>query len=200
MTLDEKIGLLERAVRRQRRAMFLTIVVAIALFTLAVAPATRTDPGSKELILRKLSIQDSKGRDRIILSEGAIVLKDEQGKDRLAIFTNQNNVSEIEFFDAQGRPRIATVTDSDDGAVCAFYDPKGPNRIVTGVGPDGGAFTRFDDTKGRRRFDLGTSGEDQVLATFYDKKDNALINIGVLNDRAFDKIFDATGKVLHTQP
>ena len=196
MTTDERIDQLGRTLARQRWVMLLMGFAIMAAFTLAAAPGS----GSNELIVRKLSVQDSNGRDRIILQGGAIVLRDEQGKDRLAMFTNQNNVSEIEFFDVHGRPRIATVTDSKDAAVCAFYDPKGPNRIVTGVDARGGSFMRFDDTQGRRRLDLGTSGEDQVLEAFYDKKENALINIGALNDKAFSKVFDATGKVLSSRP
>jgi hypothetical protein len=200
MNVDERLKRLETIIRRQRQGFCLLVLAVIGLLTIGPSPAAQPDAPPKALTVSKLSVQDSKGRERIILVEGTIVLKDEKGIDRVALFTNQNNVAQLKFFDSKGIPRIATSIEADDVAVSAFYDRSGPNRIVTGVDDRGGAFFRFNDTKGRRRYDIGTDGEDQMLEVFYDRKDNALINAGVLKDKALFKLFDASGKALVEQP
>jgi hypothetical protein len=200
MNVDQRLNRLEQVIRRQRQGFCLLGLIVIGLISVGPAPAARPDAPPKALTVSKLSVQDAQGRDRIVLAEGTIVLKDEKGIDRVALFTNGNGSAQLEFFDAKGIPRIATATDAKGRAVTSFYDPSGPNRILTGVDNEGGAFFRFDDIKGRRRYDIGTSGQDQVLETFYDQNDNALINTGVLQGKAFIKMFDASGKALAERP
>jgi hypothetical protein len=200
MNVDERLERLETIIRRQREAFYFLILTLIGIFSIGPTPATQPDAPAKTLTVSKLSVQDSNGRERIVLAEGTVLLKDEKGTDRVSLFTNQNNVAQLKFFDSKGIPRIATSIEAKDVAVNALYDPSGAGRIATGVDDQGGAFFRFNDTKGRRRYDVGTDGEDQVLEVFYDRKDNALINAGVLKDKAFFKLFDANGKALVEQP
>lgn len=199
-----RIERLERLVRRQRIAG-IVLLGALALTAGIRLVSADSDPlkSVQELRVNKLVVVDKKGNDRIVLSDGAVVLRDEHGKDRIAIFTNDNNFAEARINDAGGNNRISIFTDPklNVGAI-ALYSPETPegSRIVTGVDGKGGAFTRYNDTKGRRAIDIGTSGEGFALEAFYDKFDNALINTGVVKGVAFTKIFDAKGNLLSKQP
>lgn len=204
MNQIERIERLERLISRQR------ITGALLLGGLALTAGTRlvsaaSDPQKdlQELRVTKLVVVDKKGNERIVLGEGAVVLRDEHGKDRIAIFTNSGNFAEARINDAGGNNRISIFTDPqlNVGAI-ALYSPETQEaaRIVTGVDGKGGAFTRYNDAKGRRSIDIGTSGDGFAMEAFYDKSDNSLINTGVAKGVAFMRIFDARGNLLSKQP
>ena len=78
-----------------------------------------------ELTLKKLTIQDDEGRDRIVLA-GA-------------------DISEIRWFDSNGKKRISAGTVLDLYAGVSHYDANEKQRIAVGTLADGqAAVTHFD--------------------------------------------------------
>ncbi len=204
MNQTERIERLERLVARQQiTAVVLLIALASVTGIGFASAASEPEKNLRELRVSKLTVVDKSGRERIILGEGAAVLRDEHGTDRIAIFTNSNNFAEIRINDLEGNNRLSIYADPQHnvGGI-ALYSPKTPEaaRIAIGVDGKGGAFTRYNDAKGRRSIDIGTTGDDFALEAFYDKSDNALINTGIVKGVPFSKIFDAKGNLLSRQP
>jgi hypothetical protein len=205
MTLDERIATLERSVAKQRMANIILAIVSgsalVAIVFLVVYPnPSRLVAQGGELSVTKLTVQDIQNRDRIILKEGAIVIKDENATDRIHIYARQKPVAQIRLFDQLGNARASLSADDDGNSLLAFYEPDGSNALISGVDAKIGPVTRILDSNGKRRFDLGMNESGEVLGAFYDEDNNVLINLGVHEHKGLFRIYDSKGKELASQP
>ena len=101
---------------------------------LAMRPA---DPD--EITLRKVTIVDAEGRQRIVLGGSGLILADEAELPRIVMATLDNGAAAIQHFDAAGRRRIATGTFADGNASVLHLDTDRQVRVETGTYPSGDA-------------------------------------------------------------
>jgi hypothetical protein len=133
----------------ERRASWLrrwVLVLSAALVSVAVAGAS----GPKELTLRKLTIEDDKGKPRIVAGIDAgdgLTFFDPDGK--LRIVARTGGFARLWFLDRDGRERIVAEADWNGSASIAVNDRDGKVRIGTGTTPDGASSIDVYDSNGQ---------------------------------------------------
>src|SRR5258708_540973 len=120
---DHRFASMERRLRMQRR---ISVVMALAIVALTIVifssrPKPQLVAQGGKLTVDKLTVKDSKGRERIVMSEDLIVISDENSIERVQIYARQKPHAQIRLFDADGSARIGLFTDDAGGALIAFY-------------------------------------------------------------------------------
>ena len=121
---EDRIERLEREMRRQRGWI---LVLGIALVATFILGATQGTPD--ELTLRKLTIVDADGKERIV------AMTDKLGSVRLVLYDNDE------------KQRIVLEADTT-AASLIHYDKNEKSRIVSIVGPGSSAAMFFRDSTG----------------------------------------------------
>lgn len=107
-SLAERVEALERKARWLRGWV---LVLSVALIGLGIAGAS----GPQELTLRKLTIEDSDGKPRILAHSdpnglAELDFGDRDGKLRILAYTRPDGVAGLQFSDRDGKLRIAAST------------------------------------------------------------------------------------------
>ena len=169
MTIEQRMELLERTIRRWRR---LAGTMAVLVVTGVGIGAVQMN--ADELTLRKLAIQDEFGRDRIVLDTNFLIAAirhyDANGNQRISSGTMPNGFAAIRHYDANGNQRISSGTTADGKSGISHFDMNGKGRITSSTHPEGNAGIDHSDVNGKRRISSGTNadGEAFTLWTKYD--------------------------------
>jgi hypothetical protein len=169
--------------RRVRRLQVCVLVGAALVACVLSAPSLRAQ-GDKIIRARSLVIEDSGGRDRIILGapladpQGRVrpstgmVINDEQGAERFAVGLLDNRRLVMGFDappgtgDPRNRERITIVADDNGGAYIRFLNRKTrvPGRLL--LDTDDRLYLEFLDTRDGKTMikRLGFDGERTVEA------------------------------------
>jgi len=158
MDMEQRVCRLERANRRWRRLAWGMLAVVGSAGLLAMRPA---DPD--ELMVRKLMVVDSEGRQRIVLTGSGLIFADEGERPRIVMATLDNGSAAIQHFDPDGRRRIATGTFPDGGASVLHLDPERRVRLESGTYPGGDARIMQFDADGLPRL-TATTGVDGLAS------------------------------------
>jgi hypothetical protein len=127
MTIEQRIGQLERTNKRYRWAIFAVVAVVGAAICIGMVQDGRDD----ELILRKLTIQDDKGRDRIVMHGAFVRWFDSDGKLRIVAETLADGQASVRVNDANGKTRIATATTKDNKALTVYREYDANGSLIT---------------------------------------------------------------------
>lgn len=160
--IDARIAQLERRVRTLHLVVLTSAAVAICAVT---GPAIRAQ-GDKPIRTRSLIVEDSSGRDRIILGapladpQGRVrpstgmVINDEQGAERFAVGLLDNR-------------RLVMGFDAPPGT----GDPRNRERITIVADDNGGAYIRFLNRKTGVPGRLLLDTDDRLYLEFLDSRD-----------------------------
>ena len=160
MTIEQRIELLERANKRYGWALL--AMVAAAAVAICVGAAR---DGNGELTLKKLTIQDDEGRDRIVMADDSIRWFDANGKKRISAVTTADGDADISHFDANEKLRILAITALGNASV-THLDANGKMRIMIETLTNGDASVTHIDTNGMTRIRAGTDA-DGTAATVH---------------------------------
>lgn len=199
---DDRFAAMERRLRLQQGLSVMMVIAIVALaFTIVFArPKAQLIAQGGELSVGRLTIKDSKGRDRIVMSEDLIVISDENSTERIQIYARHTPHASIRLLDDSGA-RVGLSTDDDGIALLAFYRRDGSTAMAVGVDRKaGGPVIRIYDSDSKRRFDIALNEMEEAFETFYDEADNPLLNVGVNQHKGLVRIFDSLGKSLSEQP
>ena len=140
MTIDQRMELLERTIRRLEQGQGglllwgLIFAIAVLVITVVVIGVLKMNKG--ELVLRKLVIKDMHGRTRIEMSTSEDIARirhfDAKGKIRISSSTSPDGGAGIYHSDANGEPRISSATMPNGKAVSIWwnYDANGEMEVV----------------------------------------------------------------------
>lgn len=160
--VNARIAQLER---RVRTLQFVVLIAATVVVCAVTAPALRAQ-GDKTIRTRSLVIEDSGGRDRIILGapladpQGRVrpstgmVINDEQGAERFAVGLLDNR-------------RLVMGFDAPPGT----GDPRNRERITIVADDNGGAYLRFLNRKTGVPGRLMLDTDDRLYLEFLDSRD-----------------------------
>ena len=118
---DERFERLERQVRRLRG---MVLVMAVGIGGVLLMGATGTPD---ELALRKLTIVDAEGRERIVAG------------------TDSDGAASVQHYDREGKRRISAGTHPGRIALLSHHDHEGKVRIIAGTHPSGSAGVEHSD-------------------------------------------------------
>ena len=153
MSVEQRLETLERAIRRWR---LIGITTGGLLVVVVCLGAAGPDKKGGELVLDKLVIRDSQGRERIVLG------------------TSPDGKASVKHLDANRKVRITAVTFPDGKAEVSHLDANQKNRIVARTMPDGSAAVKhYDENEGLRISAFTSSfphGEAAVLHVDPDRK------------------------------
>lgn len=147
MNTEQRLDRLERTVRRQRTLIGILLAAAVAatLGAMQELPVT-------ELSLRKLTIVDDRGLNRIVIEGG----------------TKEPGVATLAHLDEQGIPRIFSGTFPGGTASMTLADRLGRGRLVAGTYPGGSASMVCASKEEAIRLAAGTRADGTVQLTLYD--------------------------------
>ncbi|MEM7227307.1 MAG: hypothetical protein AAF432_00685 [Planctomycetota bacterium] len=203
-SIERRIQILEHENERVRRhvqltrmiCFLLTLVVAFGVFAgLQEAPQ---DPG--ELTLRKLTIVDRMGNDRITLKTdgedgvfAGLAIRDRNDRIRLIMSTDEDR-SALMCFDDNQTVRWVAQTKATGDAGTRLFDSNGNHRIATNSGKTGVAETMYLDKDGKTRLVHATDGTGVAVVRILDIKGTDRINwVSTPQGRASAIHFDAAG-------
>ena len=168
MTIDQRLGRLERENRWMRGIGAVGVAVAAAVLLMGQGKQTE----GWHLVAKSLTINDADGTPRIRLGQ-------ERGPPQLV------------FLDATGRPYI-TLGQTSSGPLLRFRDKK-MVRVVLSTTPDGAASLLFTDPKGKSRCGLGVDPDGSPSVEIRDQDGDVRAALG--ESATVDKV---TGKLIKT--
>jgi len=147
VSIVERIDLLEREVRRWRRA-----AVILTAFVVALATMAHAYPGARVLEAQRFVLKDSQGRVRVELGGDndhsiALRFKDDSGASRLTLGL-EDDAALLVLSEKGGRPRAGLVTLAHGVPGLTFYDALGRARAELGLARDGAASVSLIDARG----------------------------------------------------
>jgi hypothetical protein len=175
--LNARLNQLEQQVRTLRRTLgLLAVSLVVALFscaTLGNAQGSEEFRRAGTLKLRKLSIIDRTGKERIVLGtlpdgSAGIAQYALNGKLRMNAMTNADDSAGILHYDRSGNRRIGTLTLTNGDAGLLLSDPAGVPRLTVTTKTDGAAGLDHYDRRKVLRITDGTSPDNQSNLFHYD--------------------------------
>ncbi len=178
-SLEQRLLLLERRIKRQQITMLALLVGA--LISVAATRAVSQN-GGNELTVRTLNIVGSDGKLRAVLSGdaalnaqgGSLALLDSRGDVRLGLMANKGGGS-VSVFDGRARP-MAILGAKDDQGALSLASGRSQSRVSVAVTPQMSGLTV-----------AGTSGQQQLVA-------------GADANGGLAQIFDARGQLKKRLP
>ncbi len=171
LSLEGRLALLERRVRRQQLlllALFVGAVVAVG----ATRALSQGGSNPREMTLTTLNIVGSDGKLRAVLSGdarlnkdgGSLALVDNAGAVRVGLVASKGGGS-VSIFDAQNRP-TALLGSTDDQGALSLASARSKSRVSVVVTP-GVSGVVVSGRNGREQFVAG-SDEGGGMARCYD--------------------------------
>lgn len=187
--LETRLASLERSSRRWRAA-----AMAMATVALVGGMAAMQAAGPDELTLRKLTIVDAEGRQRVVVSGSGLIFADEAEHPRIVLATLDNGAAAVQHFDPEGRRRIAVGTFADGGASVLQLDTDRRIRLESGTYSDGIARVTQFDASGLPRLTSSTDAKGHAVTEHADPEGMPRIRVGTNPaGRAEVRLVDQTG-------
>jgi hypothetical protein len=175
--LTARLNQLERQLRSLRRTIG---VLAVALVATLVSCATlghaQGSPSWKNagvMTLRKLSIIDQSGKERIVLGSlpdgsAGIAQYSMKGGLRMNVMTKADNSAGVLLYDADGNQRVGSLTLPNGDAGMVLRDPEGVTRLTVTTKTNGAAGLDHYDRNTKLRISAGTSYKNQSNVFHFD--------------------------------
>ena len=171
---------MDRRERLERANCRLRWIVCGLATLMLLAFGTGATVGRKELILDRLVIRDSAGRQRIEMEGDTITWYDSKGTIRVLVTALDDGTAGVTICDKNETARVGAGVLADGTAVLSLFDANGQQRVCTQtIGRS--AAVLHKDAGGRDRIMTGTS-RSNAKSVYTDTNGNKRVRVGTNAD------------------
>ena len=178
MSLEARVGRLERENRRLRAGTVAVLAVVVGLVCVAA-----TKPAQKVVRARQFEVVDGKGKKRAVLgglTDGRVGLSvtDTNSKERVELVMSRDGGAHLGLGDKHSG--VVLLWAVDGSSFVALCGAKGESRIGLGLLPDGGSDLAFRDVLGVGRLDTGLLPDGTPTLSLHDRFGSTRASLTVL--------------------
>ena len=129
MTIEQRLGRLERQNRWMKRIGMLGLAVAATVLLSGQAKGKDL----QHLKARSLTLIDAKGKNRVVLADNGLRVSDRDGNARVALRALGDGSPSLTFWDKNGKPRVLLHALGDGSPSLELLSKHGNTRVALRV-------------------------------------------------------------------